>query len=289
MFGTKTKQVGHDDGEIPIVQGFESDGDAPLLSNDYAGEVQQNYILDTSGTTPGSYYNGRKGEVQPEKYNDLPFAVAFLAQLGIVGYNFFLAISNHETEDNVSPEISPDGASPFGFVVFLFANLVCAVALSSLAMTFMVNHSRNMIKASIFFVLGIHAIIFMFGVVFTSGGVGLAGLISAAYVMYWAYTAWSRIPFAAANLHTAICAVRAYQKGLGTVAFFHFFLSQSWIFFWGVAFGETFVNTDSSMIRILTILSYYWTRRVIEVSNHISKRKRKTFRYYYYFYSTWKS
>lgn len=255
MFDTKTKHEEHYGGEIPIVQGFEADGDAPLLSNDYAEEAQQNYILDTSGTTTaGTYFNGRKGEVQPDKYRDLHFAVAFLVQLSIVGYH-----SQKNILDNYFP------TSSVGFIFFLFVIVVFATVLSSLAMIFMVNHSRNMIKASIFFVIGSNSLIFMFGFIFTSGGLGLVGLISAAYTIYWAYTAWSRIPFAAANLHTAVTAVRTYQKGLCTVAFFHIALSFLWILCWSIAFGETmFFLHDSHMVKFLCLVSYYWTSRVLE-------------------------
>ena len=75
------------DGSIPTVQGYAStpgehfDGGSPVV---------------TATIDPDSNFNGEKGQIQPKKFNDAIFAIAFYAHLGVMGYLLHVSLSTRQ-------------------------------------------------------------------------------------------------------------------------------------------------------------------------------------------------
>lgn len=111
------------------------------------------------------------------------------------------------------------------FVAFLCG--IFAVVISTVALIIMTVIVRRMVQVALFLTI---ALSFAWGTI----GIGLSpknfvpitGIIALAFSVGYTFVVWDRIPFAAANLHAALQAVR---ENVGTVfvAFFFFSLSPS--------------------------------------------------------------
>ena len=97
---------------------------------------------------------------------------------------------------------------------------------------------------------------------------GVMGLVSFALGICYAYFVWGRIPFAAANLNTALSAVKS-NMGLAGIAYFFLFVAFGWSVWWSVAAGGA-MNGMGSGIVFLFLVSYYWTHQVIQNTVHVT-------------------
>lgn len=79
---------------------------------------------------------------------------------------------------------------------------------------------------------------------------------------------WGRIPFAAANLNTALTAVKA-NMGLTVIAFLVMVLALGWSVFWFMGVGEALSSSNGGIIFLLA-LSYYWTHQVLSNTVHVT-------------------
>lgn len=79
---------------------------------------------------------------------------------------------------------------------------------------------------------------------------------------------WKRIPFAAANLKTALLAVKA-NLGLFAVALIVSAIAMGWSTLWFLGFG-TALQTESLVVVFLLFLSYYWTHEVLRNTVHVT-------------------
>lgn len=105
--------------------------------------------------------------------------------------------------------------------------------------------------------------------------VPITGIIALALSVAYAFIVWDRIPFASANVLTALTAIRTYP-GLTLLALLFQALALAWsIYFCVVVVGvydaiqeETLIIAKSWTIALYTALgvSYYWTYQVISVS-----------------------
>ena len=75
-----------------------------------------------------------------------------------------------------------------------------------------------------------------------------------------AYSVWNRIGFAAANLTTALTAVRA-NKGLVVTAFGCLVIALIWSLWWSIA-AAGILNELGEGTLFFTLLSYFWVRSV---------------------------
>ena len=79
---------------------------------------------------------------------------------------------------------------------------------------------------------------------------------------------WSRIPFAAANLNTALTAVRS-NLGLTVVAYAMLALAFGWIAIWSVGLGEA-LSASSGAVVFLLLVSFYWVIQVLSNTVHVT-------------------
>merc|ERR1719276_459528 len=164
-------------------------------------------------------FNGQKGTPQPKQFNDVAFAVAFYIHLGIMA--FFLITSIGAVGNG------NDGGGNSGIV---FACMVCSIfacGLSTLALGFMMRFATELVKIALFFSISISLTIGIIGVLTGQLFMGIMGLLSFALGICYAYCVWHRIPFAAANLHAALVAVKA-NMGLMLVAYVFLAIGIVW-------------------------------------------------------------
>jgi len=208
---------------------------------------------------PTSTFNGEKGEIQSKKFNDVGFAFAFIAHLVVMGY---LLIAGIFIGDN-------GAAAGNGFSGIIYCVFVCsifAVGLSTLSLGLMMKFATELIKIALFFSIGCYLMVGMVGLMSGNILMGCLGLASFAMGCCYAYCVWSRIPFAAVNLNTALTAVEA-NMGLAVAAYAVLALAVVWIIWWSLATGNSLNNYGSGVMFIMFI-SYFWTHQVLQNTLH---------------------
>jgi hypothetical protein len=240
-----------------------------------------------------------KGEAQPKRCNDAFFAVLYYVHLGVMAWT--AAVFSPQMYSSVADEYNGgnrllmprflenennDGDSAVALEmneVFMILGISGAVGLvmSSLALSFMMTFASVLIKVALWFNIilsGIMAILaFATGVL----PLGIMCLLGCAFSAWYAYTVWSRIPFAAANMVTGITAVRA-NIGVSLFAYFSLFLTFGWTLWWSLAFVATsFVMSGCNAqgecetepnggIAFLFLISYFWTIQVLKNVVHVT-------------------
>lgn len=94
------------------------------------------------------------------------------------------------------------------------------------------------------------------------------GFASTLFGCCYAYFVWSRIPFAAANLNTALIGVKS-NLGVAAVAYVFLFLGFGWAIWWSIVAGNMMGNYGSG-VAFLFLLSYYWTQQVLSNTVHVT-------------------
>ena len=249
---------------IPIVQGraIPSGGDSPHHSNTtpYA-----------AGTTPyvvapavdGSYKPAEirpAPEGQPKEYKDAIWGVLFwlhlIAMIAIISLN----IASQEKEGG--------NGSNTGVVVLVGVTAVTSIGIGSAALSFMMRYAKELVKTALVFSVIMSGIVGIFGFLSGQTLMGILGLVFFAIGICYARVVWPRIPFAAANLNTALTAVRA-NLGLAVVAYAMLALAFGWSIFWFVGLGDA-VNASNTAILFLLLLSYYWVHQVLTNTVHVT-------------------
>lgn len=240
-------------GNIPIVQGTAVP--PPQQQQPYSYSAAPDYgSAEPLQATP---FNGEKGEAQPPQFQDSIFAVAFVLHLIAVFVVLSMGASKVEGGD-----VSVSGGLAWTVAV---CGLVAA-GLSSLALGFMMSFATELVKIALIFSVGFSLALGIVGAM--SGQLMLAcmGFGGFALGCCYAYFVWNRIPFAAANLRTALTAVRA-NLGTAAIAYLFLFLAIGWSILWAVGIGGYTLGTG---ILFCFLVSYYWTHQVLKNTVHVS-------------------
>lgn len=251
--------------------------------------------------------NWTKGEHQPKRCNDMLFGIIFYAHLGVIAwctatYAPILMTSLREAQDqsangqrflmrfldqNIDNQQATDDAAQviddMNHVLFLLGTSgVVGFFISSLTLGFMMNCAECLIKSALFFniitSLLVAVIMLLAGVIL----VAIGALFMFAFSLYYAYYVWARIPFAAANMTTAITAIRA-NIGVTFFAYVSLILTFLWSIWWSIAFSSALYvtsgcndaagnceNEGNRIISFLFFLSYYWTVQVSKNVVHVT-------------------
>ena len=202
-------------------------------------------------------------EDPPRQYKDAAWALAFILQLLLVVVMCLYLIGTGQG-GNVQ-----GGGSGYGGVFYVAG--VCgalAVGLSTAALSFMMKNAKLLVESALIFSV---ATSFCMGVVgFMAGNLimGAIGLVAGVVGCCYAYVVWRRIPFAAANLKTALSAVKS-NLGLFLVALVVSGVAMGWSVLWFLGFG-TALQTDSLVVVFFLFLSYYWTHEVLRNTIHVT-------------------
>lgn len=247
------------------------------------------------------YMNKFKGEKQSRSYKDVLFAVLFVLQLVmmcVVGLKFGPEALVETAEDLGPGEglLDDDGQmseEPSGVegadgeedetIILAYQNIIkmaytCgafAIIVSALALAFMMAMSRRLVYVALVLSIGVS---FAWGTI----GIGISpksfvpitGIIALMLTVGYMFVVWDRIPFASANLTTALTGVRD-NLGLVGVAFFFQFLALVC----SIYYSFTFVGLHDAMnngqvvasdhveisVDVLLLVSYYWTFQVLRV------------------------
>ena len=248
--------------DIPIVHG---------TAVDYHNIQQQPYNHGNSGndaisswTDDGKIYSTQELRQQredpPKQYKDAAWALAFVLQLLLVVTVCLYMIGTGQ-----------GGNLQGGYGGVFFVVGVCgalAIGLSCASLSFMVKNAQRMVESALIF--SVATSFFMAVMGFMAGNIimGVIGLVAGAIGCCYAYFVWKRIPFAAANLKTALSAVKA-NMGLLAVALGVSVVAMGWTVLWFLGFG-TALQTDSLSVAFVLFLSYYWTHEVLRNTVHVT-------------------
>jgi len=241
------------------------------------------------------YMKPFKGEKQNKSCKDVLFGVLFILQLlamCYVGLKFgpeaFVETETAAGSDDNST-LNPllagvdidDIKLDYRHIVNM-ANVCGAFAMlvSALALAFMMAMSRQLVYVALVLSIGVS---FAWGTI----GIGISphsfvpitGIIVLMLTVGYMFVVWDRIPFASANLTTALTGVRE-NLGLVGIAFFFQFLALVCSIFYSFAYvglydamisGDFVFSSDRAMIimHVLFLVSYYWTFQVLRVSDKL--------------------
>jgi len=247
------------------------------------------------------YMKSFKGVKQPKTFKDLMWGILFLLQLVImcivgIRYGPEALVPSAEDlgageglDDNVDLEPLLEGTEEGvddAKIVLAYQNIVkmaytCgafAIIVSALALAFMMAMSRRLVYVALVLSIGVS---FAWGTI----GIGISpksfvpitGIIALMLTVGYMFVVWDRIPFASANLTTALTGVRD-NLGLVGVAFLYQFLALVASIYYTFTFvglhdamhnGDLLGKVSDNMmwaIDIILFVSYYWTYQVLRVS-----------------------
>jgi hypothetical protein len=240
------------------------------------------------------YMSSYRGKEQPRSCRDVFWALLFLLQLGImcwVGLKFgpdALVATSAELgpregleDDDVTLDQADEDETP---LVLAYWNIIkmaytCgafAVIVSGFALAFMMAMSRRLVYVALVLSIGVS---FAWGTI----GIGISpksfvpitGILALMLTMGYMFVVWDRIPFASANLTTALQGVRD-NLGLVCIAFECQFLALVC----SIYYSFTFVGLHNAMnnggleigenwkvaVDGVLLISYFWTYQVLRVS-----------------------
>jgi hypothetical protein len=252
-----------------------------------------------------SYMETCRGTQQPLQCRNVVFLLLFIFQLGLVVYlgnlyfdyaiftrdrgtglrQWYLFPTNHNQDalpnTSIVDDVGTDGKTDA--VVIYYDNLLyiaslCgafAMCLSSVLLGIMTIFAKHVVQVALVIVITLS---FVWGTI----GIGLSprnfvpitGIIALSLSVAYAFIVWDRIPFATANVLTALTAVRTYPT-LTVLALMFQFVALAWsIYFCVVTIGvydaiqeEKLVLSQNWIIALYSALgvSYYWTFQVLSV------------------------
>uniref|UniRef100_A0A7S2A6J5 Choline transporter-like protein n=1 Tax=Trieres chinensis TaxID=1514140 RepID=A0A7S2A6J5_TRICV len=190
---------------------------------------------------------------------------------------------------NVSPsasETASEGVPSEAFLpLVILASLASGPALTIVALGYMSRNAAGLIEASLYLSIGLNAFAFLVALVTGLLPSAIIHAIFAVILVLYAKSVWHRIPYAAANLRSAITAVRS-NMGVALVAFGAVPATMVWFAVWTFAFigvmstdfmREQIDEEDASVggndqgeisalggfVIFMFLLSFYWTNQVI--------------------------
>jgi hypothetical protein len=184
---------------VPIVQGTAVPVGADDVNNNSTSEYA--HLNESSGDRP---------EVQPQEYRDVVWAVAFyvhlIAVIAVITYNLKAAENNAVANDYS------------GVLYLLGITAASTIALGSATLQFMMKYPVKLVQSSLIITVALSGIIAIIGLVSGDMFAGILGLVFFAIGVCYARSVWPRIPYAAANLNTALTAVKA-NMGITVIAY----------------------------------------------------------------------
>jgi hypothetical protein len=238
---------------------------------------------------------GFRGENQTPEYRDAPFAIGFVAHLMVVLFLSFswgigalkqddtTGTSSYQTDDDkpaYNPDDGDDSVSLSGLLWLCLLTSLASIAISAASLELMTRHAEQLIQISLITSCGILGLLVMFMFANQAALVAFFMLFALVFTGLYAYTVWNRIPFAAANLQTALSAIQT-NYGVCLLAYGIAFVANIWLLLWSLAFiGVSYKESTcqdgvckSNMDPIsffLLVISYHWTNQVLKVCSLIT-------------------
>lgn len=201
---------------------------------------------------------------QPNQYRDVFWAVSFVLHLGAMLFviSMNIAANNGDGGDG-------DGISAYtGLFILVGICALVSVGLSTATIVLMMRYPTEMVKLGLIFSVVLLGFFAVLAVMSGDMMMTLLGIFFFAITICYVKAVWSRIPFAAANLNTALTAVKS-NTGLGFVAYLLMVVSFAWSVFWFVGLAGS-VASENGGIVFLLLVSYYWTHQVLSNTVHVT-------------------
>jgi cation transport ATPase len=175
-------------GQIPIVQGV-----AVPSGGYYQQQQQQNQQLfnynnaslqEANDPYSQANYNGFKGEEQPKEFQDVFWAILFVAHLVVM----IVLMSM------MYPSIQSGGYNASGVMWCVSVCALVALAFSTIALGVMMQFATLMVQMALIFSVGCSLAVGILGVLTGQMWTAILGFISFAIGCCYAYFVWARIP-----------------------------------------------------------------------------------------------
>ena len=264
----------HHSNEIPIVQGTAVDYHAAPGQDYYYQGGGHNNNNDNSSTSAwadeGKLYSTAELRQQrqdpPRQYKDFVWAVIFVSQLVLVIFMSLYLIGTQQQQGNYNNAQQQQSYGGVFGVVGVCGFLSIGLVMASFA--FMMKNAEVLVQAALMFSVATSAFLGIIGLLTGNLLMGVLGCVSGVIGCCYAYFVWKRIPFAAANLKTALTAVRA-NMGLLVVALLVSAVAMGWSVLWFLGVGQA-LHSESLFVVFLLFLSYYWTHEVLRNTVHVT-------------------
>jgi Plasma-membrane choline transporter len=243
---------------VPIVQGYAihdtnvyaataTDNSTGYQNADPAAKHQQQSDSTPLVVDPEDLQQLRQHPIK--QFQDVIWAVLFIAHLAVMMVVIGLGIQQGSSNDQNG---YGGGASSInGSILFLTSVTgLTAVALSAAALGFMMKNSEVLVQTALVFSVATSLAIAIVGFLTGSILMGCLGLFSFAVGICYAKIVWTRIPFAASNLKTALTAVQA-NMGLTVVSFGLTALAFGWTILWFTGAGNALASSNSPILFVL--------------------------------------
>jgi hypothetical protein len=252
---------------IPIVQGTAvPSGDGDMTQQAIYTNHNTPYMATNDGhSTPFMATNDGnvtefKAEVQPKQFRDVPWAVLFWLHLAAM--IVIIAMNMSAMEDG------GDFSAYNGVIWMVGVTAVASIGIGSFSMGLMMRYPTELVKVSLVFSVLMSLLVGILGFMAGQMLMGGLGLVMFFIGICYAKMVWPRIPFAAANLNTALTAVKA-NMGLTVVSYFSLLLALGWSMLWFIGLGEA-VSSSNGITLFLLFLSYYWVHQVLTNTVHVT-------------------
>jgi len=256
-----------------------------LLGDDVV-DVEDGEVMMDQAMMQASSGNVETGEKQPNQYRDVWAAVLFLAAQSVLGYLAFAwGIPALHYEDDSSSQSSSnnddDSSISFtGILLLLLTSSVAALVISGLALAILMRAAHQLIQASLLLTVVSDVVLILF---FISQGFwmgAVASLFFLALAAFYAMAVWRRVPFAAANLQTALTAVQS-NGGLVVTAYGITTVVNLFSIIWLLAWLGVYVRSADCSDQVCTshmnpfvvasfLLMFYWTSAVGKNVLHVT-------------------
>ena len=275
-----------------------ADMQTPLISNEVSEEIsplpppaneigdeeeQQNLTVRVQGeVTPD--------ERQEYQCRDAPFAILFLAHLAVILYFTFAwglpaAIAGtKDADESYNHDDDFEDVEFSGMLALLAVSSAAGMVALVAALSFMIQFASHLVQISL-----ISSIVMslMFAVAFLLKGflfLSILYFLSFAIATCYSIAVWRRIPFSAANLSTALTAVKS-NIGITILAFGMMLVLVIWSVLWTLSYYGIYMHatqgcTDdqcredknplAGIVGFMFLLSFYWTSEVIKNILHVT-------------------
>jgi hypothetical protein len=260
---------------IPIVQGVAVPNEQSNYSYHQAQSQPQsnyNYQAPPQQSSGGGEYTTATGEYATQgelrelrqnpikQYQDVGWAFLFIAHLAVMIVVLTMGLMTYE--GNVS-------SGSYGNIIFMVGVTgVTAIGLATAALSFMMNNAVTLVKSALIFSVITSLASGIAGFMFGSMMMGILGILSFLVGIWYAKVVWPRIPYAAANLNTALTAVRS-NMGLTVVAYLFLTIAFGWSVFWFLGLGDALAGSKLPIVFLLFV-SYYWVHQVLTNTVHVT-------------------
>jgi hypothetical protein len=239
---SKYKRLKTMSSSIPIVQGVPVPPKSDYQYNSVSTASAPNQYYHVSDVPPSQQQDMQQLRASPIKqFQDVIWAILFILHLiGMITFIIYGLMNPNADGVNITSMNSS--------IIFLTCVTgLTSVSLSSMALSVMMQHAKLLVEVGLIFSVATSLVIAIFGFMTGSIMMGVLGIVSFFIGCCYTYAVWSRIPFAAANLNTALSAVRD-NMGLTVVSFIFTLIAFAWSILWFLGVGSAYAGSNGAVI-----------------------------------------